>query len=88
MFPVFSVVDTTPDGPMVAAGDVWRVPPVRRRDAHEMAGTPAAEEVIMAVAKLKDDIPAVVELELAASGARLRVAPCDSERDPLTRSLT
>lgn len=75
-------------GPMVAAGDVWRVPPVRRRDAHEMAGTPAAEDVIMAVSKLKDDIPAVVELELAASGARLRVAPCDSERDPLTRSLT
>ncbi|AKK04109.1 GNAT family N-acetyltransferase [Corynebacterium epidermidicanis] len=65
-------------------------------------GTPPAllepaEYVIMQVNALKDDVPALVEIELtpvivgamdtAVVGARMRIADIDTERDPLARRL-
>lgn len=113
-------------GPMVSLGvagppsdllgDVtWRVPPLRRTDAHSMiqqlsaapllfgyrGSKPAAlapvEELLMRVAKLKDDIAAIVDVELtpviaradgvSVVGARIRLAPLAAKRDPLARAL-
>ncbi len=55
------------------------------------------ETVLMNIAKLKDDIAAIVDIELspviagihdtAIVGAKIRIAPLKSERDPLARSL-
>ena len=55
------------------------------------------EQVLMNVAQLKDDFASIVEIELnpviagitetAIVGARLRIAPLSSQRDPLARSL-
>ena len=51
----------------------------------------------MNIAALKDDFAAIVDIELspviagitetAIVGAKLRIAPLDSQRDPLARSL-
>lgn len=66
-------------------------------------GTKAAklhrvEEVMMQLAQLKDDIAALVDIELspviagvahtAVVGARMRIAPLGDVRDPLARSLS
>ncbi|APT92650.1 CoA-binding protein [Corynebacterium phocae] len=55
------------------------------------------EDVLMRVAALKDDNPQIVEVELSPViagsadthivGARLRIAPLSTQRDPLARSL-
>lgn len=55
------------------------------------------EQLIMQVARMKDDIAAIVDIELTpviasndgttVVGARLRLAPLATERDPLARSL-
>ena len=56
------------------------------------------EDIIMGVSKLKDDISSIVEIELTpviagvnateVVGARMRIAPLKSERDPLARAFT
>lgn len=55
------------------------------------------EQVLMNIAQLKDDFAAIVDIELSPViagitetsivGAKLRIAPLDSQRDPLARSL-
>lgn len=57
----------------------------------------ALEQLLMQVARLKDDIAAIVDIELtpviagatgtSVVGARIRIAPLAAERDPLARSL-
>ena len=56
------------------------------------------EDIIMAVSRLKDDISSIVEIELTpviagvsvteVVGARMRIAPLRSERDPLARAFS
>ncbi|MEJ5998179.1 GNAT family N-acetyltransferase [Corynebacterium sp. H130] len=61
------------------------------------ASLEAIENLLLRVAKLKDDVAAIVDIELtpviagsvsaSVVGARIRIAPLAAERDPLARAL-
>src|SRR5699024_10394442 len=119
--------ESTVVGPLISAGisgiandllddKTWRVPPVRRTDAHLMLNSLAAsplltgyrgakasqmstvEDIIMRLARLKDDISSIVEVELTpviaavtsteVVGAKMRIAPLDAQRAPLARAFS
>ena len=119
--------ESTVVGPLISAGisgiandllddKTWRVPPVRRSDAHLMLNSLAAsplltgyrgakasqmstvEDIIMRLARLKDDISSIVEVELTpviaavtsteVVGAKMRIAPLDAQRAPLARAFS